>query len=174
MSLFSTRIVGILAAATLVVIPLASASPASAATKPAARNTSAIAFANWASDMIKMESVYYKLDGRSTKIARIAINYFNMAAPKGFANEAVKITGLSDRNHDGLDDDGKLNVRTMNNNATLTLHKSVAPTVTDAGFIFKDRRAVLKESAQAFDRGLRYYATMDADTWNMIYQEHQG
>ena len=55
----------------------------------------------------------------------------------------------------------------MGNAATLTLHKRARPTVTDAGFVFKDRRAVLKESAQLFDRILRYAGSYGTDTWNM-------
>ena len=37
----------------------------------------------------------------------------------------------------------------------LTLHKNRTHTVTDGGFVFHNRRAVLMESAQSFDRALR-------------------
>lgn len=39
--------------------------------------------------------------------------------------------------------------------------------MTDAGFVFKNRRAVLKESAQSFDRILRLATSHGDDAWDM-------
>jgi hypothetical protein len=79
----------------------------------------------------------------------------------------VQVTGLSDRNHDGRDDDAKIAVRILDNVATLTLHKNGTFTVTDGGFVFHNRHLVLKESARSFDRALRSPGMEGQDSWDM-------
>ena len=64
----------------------------------------------------------------------------------------MAVTGLSDRNRDGLDDDGAMTIRVLDNRATVTLHRNRTYAVVDAGFVFTNSRSVLKESAQSVDR----------------------
>ena len=76
---------------------------------------------------------------------------------------------LSDRNQDGLDDDGRFVVRVADNRATVTMHRDGSYAVADAGFVFRNPRAVLKEAAQSFDRLLRLVGTSSepTDPWLM-------
>jgi hypothetical protein len=48
------------------------------------------------------------------------------------------------------------------------LNKKRTYSVADAGFVFKNRRSVLKESAQSFDRILRVAAAYGEDSWDMV------
>ena len=166
MSAIPAKILGAVATAALVIAPLATASPAGAATAASHRHTFAMEIADISGMFIGLYTELYDLDGRSIKALRADLQVTKEANDEaGF--EFVKITGLSDRNHDGLDDDAKVAVRVLDNVATLTLHKNRTYTVTDGGFVFRNRRAVLKESAQSFDRALRIGAAHGEDSWLM-------
>jgi len=167
MSRTHARFMGALATtAALVIAPLATASPAAAATRAPHRHTMAMEMADLAGSLVGLYTEVYKLDGRSTRGLRAEIKVAKETNDEvGF--DFLKITGLSDRNHDGLDDDAKVVIRVLDNLATLTMHKNRTYTVTDAGFVFHNRRAVLKESAQSFDRALRLGASGGDDAWDM-------
>jgi len=170
------RILGAVATAALVIVPVATANTATASHTSHRHWTTAMNIANLYGDAVALHTFLAGVDGRSTRSIRsVRRNYSgpNAHYPEGF----VRITGLTDRNHDGLDDDGKLRVRVYNNDAILTLRKnrtggpgcsrcSEAYRVTDGGFVFKNRRSVLQESAQAFDRMLRFNGRLGADTWD--------
>ena len=81
----------------------------------------------------------------------------------------MAVSGLTDRNRDGLDDDGAMTIRVLDNRATVTLHRNRTYAVADAGFVFTNSRSVLKESAQAVDRILRLVASAPhgADAWDL-------
>ena len=104
------------------------------------------------------------LDGRSVSSLSTVLSSLETDGDFPFK---ITVTGLTDANHDGLDDDAKLKVRVLDNVATLTLRKNRTHSVADGGFVFKNRRLVLKESAQAFDRILRLAATYGVDSWDM-------
>jgi hypothetical protein len=166
MSRIPARILGAVATAALVIAPVATASSAGAATRVPHRHTAAMDFAGMVGEITRMFAEMDGLDGRSTRALRDAtegledLNDF-------IGDDFVRVTGLADRNHDGLDDDAKISVRVMSNIATLTLRKNRTFSVTDGGFVFKNRRSVLKESAQAFDRVLRFVAATGVDSWDM-------
>jgi hypothetical protein len=105
-----------------------------------------------------------KIDGRSTSSVRAVTKVLAMGEDDVLK---ITITGLSDRNHDGLDDDARLTVRAIDNVSTLTLHKNYTHSVADGGFVFRNRLSVLKESAQSFDRILRWVASIGGDSWDM-------
>jgi len=160
------RFLGAAATAVLVIVPLATASPAEAATRTSQRHTMAMEMTDLAGWFVGTYSELYKLDGRSTQGMRAEMQLVKEVNDEiGF--DLMKITGLNDRNHDGLDDDAKVVVRVLDNLATLTMHKDRTYTVSDAGFVFHNRRAVLKESAQSFERALRLAASQGDDSWDM-------
>jgi len=166
MSAIPARILGAVATAALVIAPLATASPAGAATGASKRHTAAMEMADLTGWFVGQYTALYKLDGRSTRGLRAGMQIHKKTNDEaGF--EFIKVTGLSDRNHDGLDDDAKVVVRVLDNVATLTLRKNRTYTVTDGGFVFHNRRSVLKESARSFDRVLRLAAADGEDSWGM-------
>lgn len=166
MSVIPARLLGSVAAAALVIAPVASASPAGAATRASHRQTTAMELAADVGDAAGMFSQEGKIDGRSTRSLRGAMELAKVInAAMGF--ELMRITGLTDRNHDGLDDDAKVTVRAFDNVAILRLHKDRTYSVSDGGFVFSNRRSVLKESAQSFDRILRLAASTGIDSWDM-------
>lgn len=156
----------VLATAALVVASVASASPSEAATPATHRQTMAMEMADLGGEFIGFTAQLDKIDGRSTRALQAAVDVLR-GANDAIGFEFVKITGLSDKNHNGLDDDATLKLRVLDNVATLTLHKNGTYTVTDAGFVFHNRRLVLKESAQSFDRALRLVAAHGEDSWDM-------
>lgn len=103
------------------------------------------------------------VDGRSVSAWRAALAEQNDGVSAGFA---VTLSGLVDRNRDGLDDDGTVTARLMSNRAVITMHRSGEALVADGGFVFTHRRAVLKETAQATDRMLRLVVNT-TDPWDM-------
>jgi len=160
------RILSAVATAALVIAPLATASPAGAAAA-SRRHTVAMELAAPIGWVIQAHSQQYKLDGRSNRSLRAA-----MEVAKDFNHEAgldlLKLSGLVDRNRDGLDDDAKVTVRAFNNVAVLALHKNGAVSVFDGGFVFQNRRSVLTESARSFDWVLRAAAAAEGkDSWSM-------
>jgi len=161
------RILGAAAATALLIAPVATASQAEAATQPPARATLAVVIAQPFGWVVEAYSQKNKIDGRSTRSVRAAttmVTELNESA--GFT--LLKLTGLTDRNRDGRDDDGRITLRAFDNIAVLNLHKNGTVTVTDGGFVFKNRLSVLKESAQSFDRVLRAMAPLEGkDTWAM-------
>jgi hypothetical protein len=167
MSRIPVRIFGVAATLALVIGPVATASPAGAATRASHRATLAMELAAPVGGFIELYSQEFKLDGRSTRSLRAAMTIVkDVNGSAGF--DLMKVTGLTDRNHDGLDDDAKVALRAFNNIATLTLHKNRTVSVSDGGFVFTNRRSVLKESAQAFDRLLRAGAPAESqDPWDM-------
>ena len=79
----------------------------------------------------------------------------------------VTVSGIRDANKDGMDDDGRVTVTVFANRAIVDFTKR-GPVVRDGGFIFKDRRAVLKESALNLDAELRWaHRAFGSDTWDM-------
>lgn len=166
MSRMPAQAVSALATAALVIVPVAAASAAEGATGTPQRKTMAVEMADLGGWFIGMIADQYKIDGRSTRAIRAHLQVVK-ELNKDIGFELVKVSGLSDRNRDGLDDDAKLTVRVLDNLATLTLHQNQTYTVADGGFIFHNRRAVLKESAQSFDRALRIAAAFGEDSWNM-------
>lgn len=164
MSRIYAQILGASAAVALVIAPLATASQAVAASATAPRHTLAMEMADMVGSIAGLYAEMDKLDGRSVKPVRTVLDSFNTAEGVPFK---ITVTGLTDSNHDGLDDDAKLKVRVLDNVATLTLHQDRTYSLADGGFVFKNRRSVLKESAQAFDRILRLAATLGEDTWQM-------
>jgi len=169
MSRTSIRLSGAVAAAALTVVPLVAAAPAGAATRPAPRSTAAMDFGDLLGDGVGFYADSANADGRSVKAMQRAsaevASMLNTEFGKGF----LVVTGLSDRNKDGLDDDGRLVVRVVDNRATVTMHRDGSYAVADSGFVFRNPRAVLKESAQSFDRLLRLVGTSSepADPWDM-------
>jgi hypothetical protein len=105
-----------------------------------------------------------KLDGRSASSVREVMKALAGTDKDGFP---MTITGLSDRNHDGLDDDAKIKVQVFDNVATVILRKKYNNSVVDSGFVFHNRFSVLKESAQSYDRMVRWAAGFGLDTWDM-------
>jgi hypothetical protein len=167
MSPISARILGAAATAALVIVPVATAGPAAAATRVTQRPTMAMALAEPVAWFIEVYTQEYRLDGRSTRAMRAAIEITkDVNHSVGFT--LIKVSGLSDRNRDGLDDDAKVALRSFDNVAILTLNRKGTVTVTDGGFVFKNRLSVLKESAQSFDRVLRAAAPAEGqDPWDM-------
>lgn len=169
MSRTSIRLAGAVAAAALTVVPLVAAAPAGAATRPAPRSTAAMDLGDLLGDGVGFYADSANADGRSVKAMQRAsaevASMLNTEFGKGF----LVVTGLSDRNKDGLDDDGRLVVRVVDNRATVTMHRDGSYAVADSGFVFRNPRAVLKESAQSFDRLLRLVGTSSepADPWDM-------
>jgi hypothetical protein len=167
MSRTSIGLISAVAAAAVTVVPLVAASPAGAAGRPAPRHTQAMGLASLLGDVVGGYAEEAKADGRSLKPMQRAsadvASEMNKLLGKGF----VTVTGISDRNKDGRDDDGKLTVLVFDNRATVTMHRNRSYVVTDAGLVFRNPRSVLKESAQSFDRTLRRVGTWGADTWEM-------
>jgi len=167
MSRIPARILGAAATVALVIAPVATASPAGAATRAPHRETLAVLLTGPMGEVAQMLSETYKVDGRSTRVLRVVTSMaddLNRSAGFGLLN----VTGLSDRNHDGRDDDANVKVRVFNNVAILTMRRNGTFTVTDGGFVFINRRSVLKESARAFDRVLRAAAPAERqDPWDM-------
>ena len=169
MSRTSSRVVAALAAATVTVVPLVAASPAGAATRPAPRHTAAVGLADLLGDFVGFSADNAKADGRSLKVMQQAVAQIVPSINKDVGKGFLSVTGLSDRNRDGLDDDGRFVVRAADNRATVTMHRDGSYAVTDSGFVFRNARSVLKESAQSFDRLLRLVGTSSepADPWSM-------
>lgn len=166
MSRIPVRILGAAATVALVIVPVAPASPATAATQASHRHTIAMLIAAGAGGFNAYYSEELNLDGRSTRSIRVVIDALNQMNTL-IGRDFLKVTGLTDRNHDGLDDDAKIKLRVVSNVATLTLRKNGTYSVADGGFIFMNRHSVLKESAQAFDRVLRFAAFVGVDSWEM-------
>lgn len=168
------RLTSAAAILTLVVAPLVTplvfagsaeaASPARAASQSVHRVTFAMSAAEVVGWGVGLFAESDKIDGRSTSSVRAVMQVLKMTGDDVFR---VTVSGLSDRNHDGLDDDGKLRVRVLDNVATLTLHRRYTHLSVDSGFVFRNSRSVLKESAQSFDRILRRVAGYGLDTWAM-------
>jgi hypothetical protein len=154
MSRTSIRVTIAVAAAAATVVPLAAAAPAGAAPRP-------VGIGLYADDA--------KADGRSVepmvRVSAELASEMDQAFGKGF----FTVSGISDRNKDGLDDDGRIVVRVADNRATLAMHRNRSHAVADAGFVFRNPRAVLQESARSFDRILRLAGTSPepTDPWDM-------
>lgn len=167
MSAIPAQVLGAVATVALVIAPVATASPAAAATRASHRHTMAMETAEPLGWFIGQYSQMLKLDGRSIRALRAAMGVAKSVNDQaGF--DLVQITGLSDRNHDGRDDDAKVVVRALDNIATLTMHKDGTFAMTDSGFVFHNARAMLKESAQSFDRALRSPGMEGEDSWDMV------
>jgi hypothetical protein len=169
MSRTSSRVVAALATAAVTVVPLLAASPAGAVTRPASRSTLSMAVADGMGMITGIYAESAKADGRSVRWMTRAANDLASELDKELGKGLLTVTGISDRNKDGLDDDGQVVVRVVDNRATLTMHRNGSYTVADSGFAFRNRRAVLKESAQSFDRILRMAgnASDGQDPWDM-------
>ena len=169
MSRTSIRLAGAVAAAALTVVPLVAAAPAGAATRPAPRHTAAMDLGDLLGDGVGFYADSANADGRSVKAMQRASAEVASMMNNEFGKGFLVVTGLSDRNKDGLDDDGRLVVRVVDNRATVTMHRDGSYAVADSGFVFRNPRAVLKESAQSFDRLLRLVGTSSepADPWDM-------
>jgi hypothetical protein len=169
MSRTSSRVVAALATAAVTVVPLVAASPAGAAPRPAPRHTAAMDFADLLGDGMGADAEDARVDGRSMKTMKPVAAEFSAAWNELMGKGFLTVTGLSDRNKDGLDDDGRVVVRVVDNRATLTMHRDGSYSVADSGFVFRNSRAVLKESAQSFDRILRMAgnASDGQDPWDM-------
>jgi hypothetical protein len=165
MSRIPARVLTAVASAALVIAPLATANPASATAKAPSRHTFAMDMAQMFGISVGLDAAKNKLDGRSVSSVRQVQKTLRSIPGNSFK---ITLTGLSDSDHNGLDDDGRLKVRVWDNVATLTLHKNRTHSVADGGFVFKNRLSVLKESAQSFDRTLRLAATFGEDTWGMV------
>lgn len=160
------RILGVAATLALAIAPVVSASPAGAARAPV-RTTIAMGFATVVGEIAEMTSERNGVDGRSVRSLLEAQKVVGDVLADEVSPDLIRITGLTDRNHDGLDDDARVSVRVLSNAATLILRKNRSFSVVDAGFVFKNPRSVLKESAEAFDRVLRFAAAMEVDSWDM-------
>jgi hypothetical protein len=170
MSRTSSRVVAALATAAISVVPIVAASPAGAATRPAPRDTAAMAFGELLGSFMGFYADDANVDVRSLKVMREVVAEMTPSVNKEFGQGFLVVTGLSDRNKDGLDDDGRFVVRFADNRATVTMHRDRSHTVADAGFAFRNPRSVLKESAQSFDRILRLVgraADARQDPWDM-------
>jgi hypothetical protein len=169
MSRRSIRLTGAVAAAVVIVFPLAAASSADAATRPAPRHTAAMDLADLLGEGVGFYADSAKADGWSVKAMQRVSAEVASVMNKEFGKGFLVVTGLTDRNKDGLDDDGRFVVRAADNRATVTMHRTGSYAVTDAGFAFRNPRSVLKESAQSFDRLLRLVGTSPepADPWTM-------
>jgi hypothetical protein len=169
MSRTSTCLTSAIAAAAVIAVPLAAASSAGAATRPAPRHTAAMDFADLLGDAVGYYADSADADGRSLTAMRSASSEVASMLNKEFGKGFLTVTGLSDRNKDGRDDDGRMVVRVVDNRATLTMHRDGSYAVGDSGFVFRNPTAVLKESAQSFDRILRMAgnASDGQDPWDM-------
>jgi hypothetical protein len=169
MSRTSIRLSGAVAVAALAVVPLVAASPAGAATRPAPRHTAAMDLGDLLGDGVGFYAENANADGRSVKAMQRAAADVASVLNKEFGKGFLVVSGLSDHNKDGLDDDARLVVRVADNRATVTMHRDGSYAVADAGFVFRNPRSVLKESAQSFDRLLRLVGTSPepADPWFM-------
>jgi hypothetical protein len=166
MSRIPARLLTAVVAVALVVPPVAATSSAAAATRPAHRDTIAMVMAGLVGWAVGMLAESEELDGRSASSVREVIEILKVTsvAADGFK---TTITGLTDRNHDGLDDDAKIKVRVFDNVATVILRKNYNNSVVDSGFVLHNRFSVLKESAQSYDRMVRWAAGLGVDTWDM-------
>jgi hypothetical protein len=165
----SSRVVAALATSAVAVVPLVAASPAGAVTRPASRSTLSMSVA----DSMGMITGFYaesaKVDGRSVRWMKRASSDLASELDKELGKGLLAVTGISDRNKDGLDDDGRFIVRVLDNRASVTMHRDGSYASADAGFAFKNARSVLKESAESFDRILRWVGTSPDgnDPWDM-------
>lgn len=169
MSRTSIRVTIAVAAAAATLVPLAAAAPAGAAARPAPRHTAAMDLADLLGVGIGVYAEDAKADGRSVepmvRVSAELASEMDQVFGKGF----FTVSGISDRNKDGLDDDGRIVVRVADNRATLAMHRNRSHAVVDAGFVFRNPRSVLRESAQSFDRILRLAGTSPepTDPWDM-------
>jgi len=149
----------------LAIVPVVvTAGPAEATARVPHRHTIAMDMADMLGEFIGLYAETDGLDGRSIRAVREALK-----AVQPFDDPfTITVQGLKDANHDGLDDDGGLNVRVLDNIGRLTLHKNRTSTVADGGFVLRNRLSVLKESACSFDRALRFGAPMSIDSWDMV------
>ncbi len=151
------------------VVPVVAASSAVAATGTAPRSTAAVELGEGLADVAAFSpTTRGSTAGRCGTMRHAAteiVTEHNRAWGKNF----MAVSGLSDRNRDGLDDDGAMTIRVLDNRATVTLHRNRTYAVVDAGFVFTNSRSVLKESAQSVDRILRLIAAAPhgADAWDM-------
>ena len=170
MSRTSLRCAGTVAAGLLLVVPVVAAAPAGATGRPAPRTTGAMLFADFVAESAWIGADMDGVDGRSINTMRAAAAEVSADWRKDFGAGFMTVSGLSDRNRDGLDDDGKMDVRVLDNVGVVTMHRDRLYAIADGGFVFKNSRAVLKESAQSFDRTLRFWAGIPAyptDAWDM-------
>jgi len=169
MSRTSTRVVAAVATAIVTVVPVLAASSAVAATGPAPRSTVAVELGGELADMAAYLADDAGVDGRSLGTMRDAAAEMSSENNGAWCRDFMAVSGLADRNHDGLDDDGAMTVRVLDNRATVTLRRNRTYAVADAGFVFTNSRSVLKESAQAVDRILRLVASAPhgVDTWDL-------
>ena len=104
-----------------------------------------------------------KLRSLKSALADLRRDWYDM----GGGHLPLVLSGVADRNQDGIDDDGVVTLTLFANRAVVDLTKKT-PVVRDGGFVLKDRRAVLKESALNLDTELRWVAaSVGADTWDM-------
>ena len=170
MSRTSLRFVGTAAAGLLLVVPVVAAAPAGATSRPAPRSTVAMLFAEIVAESAQIGADMDGVDGRSIHTMRAAATEVTADFRADFGAGAMTVSGLSDRNRDGLDDDGRMNVRVLDNVGVVSMHRDSSYVIADGGFVFKNSRAVLKESAQSFDRTLRFWAGLavsPTDAWDM-------
>ena len=146
------RILGAATAAAVTVVPLLTAAPADATARPAPRHTAAVDLGGLLGDVAGVYAEVDGVDGRTLRTMRAAASDLMTDLNSELGAGFMTVSGLSDRNGDGRDDDGAMRVRILENVATVTLHRDRTSTVADAGFLFTNRRAVLKESALSFDR----------------------
>jgi hypothetical protein len=163
------RTLGAATAAAITVVPLLTAAPAGATARPAPRHTAAVDLGGLLGNVAGVYAEVDGVDGRTLRTMRAAASDLMTDLNSELGAGFMTVSGLSDRNRDGRDDDGAMRVRILENVATVTLHRDRTSTVADAGFLFTNRRAVLKESAQSFDRALRLVAGFPggADTWDV-------
>ena len=169
MSRTSTRVVAAVATAVVTVVPVFAASSAVAAPGTAPRYTVAVELGDELADMAGYLADDAGVDGRSLGTMRHAAAELSKEDNGAWGRDFMAVSGLTDRNRDGLDDDGAMTIRVLDNRATVTLHRNRTYAVADAGFVFTNSRSVLKESAQAVDRILRLVASAPhgADAWDL-------
>lgn len=169
MSRTSTRVGAAVATAVVMVVPVVAASSAVAATGTAPRSTAAVQLGEGVADGAAFYADDTGVDGRSLRTMRHAATEIVTELNRAWGKSFMTVTGLSDRNRDGLDDDGAMTIRVLDNRATVTMHRNRTYAVVDAGFVFTNSRSVLKESAQSVDRTLRLIAgsPYGADAWDM-------
>lgn len=120
MSRIPARLFGAAATIALVIAPMAAATPAGAATRASHRHTGAMEVA---SEIGGASASYSKDAGRDGRSARSLRSAIALAREMGVGYMVV--TGLADRNHDGLDDDdGRVTFMAGGRAVTLTIGTS--------------------------------------------------
>ena len=143
----------------LACVGLTANAEAASASAPAARQTVAMVFASTLGDDVRSNS----------SLGLPEIEVLRWIAESG-SSAGVRYTGIVDANSDGRDDDRKVTVRYFGNSAVAHLDRKANDpnAATDLGFTFRDRRAVLAESARNVDSVLLFLQRRYGDdSWSM-------